>query len=253
MTTHQGKPTIIVPPYRPEIAAVAPAVPYQLTYNNGTLLSTVQVCTVFWGTAWQQAPQSDVANNLNQFFDFILTSPLLDQLGQYSVAGGPTIGQGQRIGTVAVTTQDPNQTVADADIQNMIQQEIANDPNMPQPTANTLYFCYLPPGVTVQGPDGGAFCQDFCGYHDAINGQIYYAVMPYPDCQGCLGPLAAFDALTSTSSHELCEAITDAVPGQGWYDSNNNMEIGDICAWQTKQVGNYTVQQEWSNQNNTCM
>src|SRR6185312_10360249 len=46
---------------------------------------------------------------------------------------------------------------------------------------------------------------------------------------GCAGGLALLDALTSTSSHELCEAITDPVPGDGWYDDQNG-EIGDICA-----------------------
>jgi hypothetical protein len=76
--------------------------------------------------------------------------------------------------------------------------------------------------------------------------------MPYPGCSGCTGGLAAPDALTSTSSHELCEAITDAVPGTGWYDQTHG-EIGDICAWKTKQLGGYTVQLEWSNQQNNCM
>ena len=67
--------------------------------------------------------------------------------------------------------------------------------------------------------------------------------MPYPGCLGCTGNLAPLDALTSTSSHELCEAITDPIPGQGWYDDANG-EIGDICAWKTKQLGAYTVQME---------
>jgi len=44
------------------------------------------------------------------------------------------------------------------------------------------------------------------------------------------------DVLTSTSSHELREAITDPIPGQGWYDDANG-EIGDICAWKTKKLG----------------
>jgi hypothetical protein len=64
--------------------------------------------------------------------------------------------------------------------------------------------------------------------------------------------MLVFDALTGTSSHELCEAISDPVPGSGWYD-NVNGEIGDICAWNFKQVAGYTVQLEWSNQNNKCM
>ncbi|MGH3578425.1 MAG: hypothetical protein ACRDU0_12830, partial [Mycobacterium sp.] len=94
-------------------------------------------------------------------------------------------------------------------------------------------------------------CQAFCGYHSDIGGQIFYAAMPYPGCAGCTGNLAPFDALTSTSSHELCEAITDPIPGQGWYDDANG-EIGDICAWKTRKLGAYTVQLEWSNRNNTC-
>ncbi len=99
---------------------------------------------------------------------------------------------------------------------------------------------------------GSRSCQAFCGYHDAINNHTFYAAMPYPGCQGCLGSLNAFDALTSTSSHELCEAITDAIPGTGWYDDNNG-EIGDICAWRTKQLGDYQVQLEWSNKAGKCV
>lgn len=241
----------VVPLHLPDEMKVAPAVPPQLTYRNGPILYAVEVFTVFWGADWQQSPQSDVANNLNQFFDFILTSSLIDQLAEYSVQGMPPIGHGKRTGTVTITTPQPDPTESDNAIQQLLQQEISTNSNFPQPTQNTLYFIYLPPGVkVVQG--GGASCQMFCGYHNDINGQIFYAVMPYPDCAGCVGGLQTFDALTTTSSHELCEAITDPIPGQGWYDDNNG-EIGDICAWQTKQVGNYTVQLEWSNQNNQCI
>lgn len=63
-------------------------------------------------------------------------------------------------------------------------------------------------------------CQAFCGYHDAINRQIFYAVMPWPGCGGCTGNLEPVQALTSTSSHELYEAITDPIPPQVWYDDN---------------------------------
>jgi hypothetical protein len=50
----------------------------------------------------------------------------------------------------------------------------------------------------------------------------------------------------------MCEAITDAVPGTGWYDDNHG-EIGDICAWKTKQLGAYVVQLEWSNKAGQCL
>jgi len=165
---------------------------------------------------------------------------------------GQTIGQGEHIGTVTVTNVPLGNEVQDKDIQQMLQQQIANN-SVPQPTSNTLYFVYLPPGVRVGSGDNSS-CQNFCGYHSAIPAQntIFYAVMPAADCPGCVGGLSSWDALTTTSSHELCEAITDPIPGQGWYDDANG-EIGDICAWKVKKVGDYTVQQEWSNQANSCV
>jgi len=39
---------------------------------------------------------------------------------------------------------------------------------------------------------------------------------------------------------------------QGWYDDANG-EIGDICAWKTKKLGQYTVQLEWSNTAEACV
>ena len=246
--TQQSNAIRVVPLYGATVGT-AGAIP-NLTYRGGPLLSNVQVFTIFWGQGWSQPPQSDIIQQLNSYFDYILTSPLMDQLAEYNTQT-QTIGHGSRTGTATITTPDPGQTVADSAIQTMLQNEIANN-TLPQPTANTLYFVYLPTGVVVdQG--GSSSCQSFCGYHDTINnGQIFYAVMPYPDCNGCSGNLAAFNALTSTSSHELCEAITDPIPGQGWYDDANG-EIGDICSWKTKQVGNYTIQQEWSNSAGACV
>jgi hypothetical protein len=241
-----ANPIQIVPVHGDALAA--PVAAGHLTYRGGPLLQATQVFVFYWGTAWEGA-QAAAVQQINQFFDFILTSPLVDQLGEYSVAG-QSIGHGSRTGSVILST-DPPATIADSDIQTLIQQEISNDPAVPQPTPNSLYFVYLPPGVTIS-LDGATSCSDFCGYHSDVNGNIFYAVMPYPDCAACTGALSVADALTSTSSHELCEAITDPVPGQGWYDDQNG-EIGDICAWKTKRLGAYTVQLEWSNQAGQCV
>ena len=241
-----ANPIQIVPLHGDALAAPVSAA--HLTYRGGPLLQTAQVFVVFWGMAWEGA-QAPLVQQLNQFFDFVLTSALLDQLGEYSVPG-KSIGHGSRTGSVILST-DPPPTIADADIQAFLQQEIANGSAVPQPTADTLYFIYLPPGVTIS-LDGGTSCSNFCGYHSDVKGHIFYAVMPYPDCSGCIGAVSVIDALTSTSSHELCEAITDAVPGQGWYDDQNG-EIGDICAWKTKHLGAYTVQLEWSNKAGQCI
>ena len=245
----QRHPIRIVPLHRPEAAAAPAAAAAHLTYRHGPLLTAVEVFTTFWGSAWQQAPSNNLATQMNQFFDYILTSQLIDQLGEYSVPG-QTIGHGSRIGTTVLTSPEPGTSVQDSDIQQLLQQEIKSR-TLPATNANTLYFVFLPKGVTVvQG--NSSSCQAFCGYHDSFGTGVYYAVMPYPGCSGCIGGLAAFDALTSTTSHELCEAITDPVPGEGWYDDTNG-EIGDICAWKTPKLGNYTIQLEWSNKAASCI
>ena len=185
----------VVPLHLPDEMKVAPAVPPQLTYRNGPILYAVEVFTVFWGTDWQQSPQSDVANNLNQFFDFILTSSLIDQLAEYSVQGMPPIGHGKRTGTVTITTPQPRPTESDNAIQQLLQQEI-DAGTLLATNSNTLYFVFLPDGVqVVQG--NSASCQSFCGYHDSFGSNVYYAVMPYPGCSGCIGGLSTLDALTS--------------------------------------------------------
>ena len=245
---HGNHPFKVVPLAVFEEAA-APAAAAQLVYNNGPRLANVQVFTMFWGDAWQQDPARQTAGQINTFFDFILTSPLMDQLAEYG-AGAFKIGHGSRSGTLTVTAPPVSSSVDDSAIQQMIQQQISGG-IVPQPNPDSLYFVFLPSGVTVT-QDGTASCKTFCGYHDAIGGNIFYAVMPYPDCSGCASSLSTLDAITTTSSHELCEAITDPIPGKGWYD-NKNREIVDICAWQTKKIGTYTVHKECSKRPSACV
>ncbi len=254
----QGRPIRVVPLRGGGLVGAAPRVrapaKAQLTYRGGPLLSAVQVVTVFWGAAWNEATADATAQSLNAFFQFVVTSPYIDQLGEYNTPQ-QRIGAGRYVGTARVTGSappppPPGANVTDSAIQEMLQAEVARKA-LPEPTANTLYFAFLPPGVTaVAGSERS--CQAFCGYHDRSGGGLYYAVVPYPNCSGCLGNLPTLDALTSVCSHELAEAITDPVPGQGWYDDANG-EIGDICAWQNKTLGAYEVQLLWSNRAKACV
>jgi len=227
---------------------VAPAAA-QLTYRGGPLLTAVEVVTVFWGAAWNEATAQAMAQSLNDFFQFVVSSPYVDQLAEY---GTPQqkIGRGRYVGTARVTASTPGASVTDSAVQQMLQGELTRKA-LPAPTANTVYFAFLPAGVTVVAGSERS-CQAFCGYHDRSASGLFYAVVPYPNCSGCLGTLRPLDALTSVSSHELAEAITDPVPGQGWYNDANG-EIGDICAWQNKTLGTYEVQLLWSNRANGCV
>src|SRR5262245_26309240 len=69
------------------------------TYRDGPLLNKVEVFTIFWGEAWQDPDHSSLVSHMNIFFDFILTSKLVDQLGEYSVPG-KSIGHGSRTGSI---------------------------------------------------------------------------------------------------------------------------------------------------------
>src|SRR5216683_6752139 len=101
-------PRKIVPIRTPEeLAGIAGPAPLgHLTYHNGTLLTAVEVITIFWGAAWGQPAQSVLIPQINQFFDFILSSSLIDLLAEYSVPG-QGIGHGRRIGTNTITSSEP--------------------------------------------------------------------------------------------------------------------------------------------------
>jgi len=96
---------------------------------------------------------------------------------------------------------------------------------------NSLFVLILPDGVTaVLDDDGSRSCRDWCGYHDAFahkGTEIAYAVLPSTRCSGCGGKL---EDLTAVYAHELAEAVTDKVPGQGWVASDGS-ENADLEAW----------------------
>src|SRR4029077_2122093 len=104
--------------------AVAPAAAPQLTYRNGPLIAAVEVFTVFWGAAWNAAPQNAMMQEMNQFFDFILKSALIDQLAEYNAAHYKIV-HGRRTGTTVLTAPVLQHSVNDGTIQHTLQQEIA--------------------------------------------------------------------------------------------------------------------------------
>jgi hypothetical protein len=221
----------------------------RLVYNGGPLMPQVKVYTLFWGNAWLNPQYASFIDPVNKFFADILQSSLLEQLGEYATQY-TSIGKGQLLGTQTITNSSPPRILPDFLIRRFIKKQLQNG-TMPKVDSNTLIFVYPPPFVRVM--QGFSFsCKSFCGYHDAIKKSLFYAVIPFPSCTGCNGGMKIFDALTVTSSHELCEAITDPIPGSGWYDQQNG-EIGDICAWQLKNIDGFAVQKEWSNQQNQCI
>ena len=140
--------------------------------------------------------------------------------------------------------------VTDAQVQAALQGWIAVN-QVPATTSNTLYFIFLPPGVVSElGSAQSCVAGGYCGYHNEV-GAVYYAVIPFVNCNGCTFPGQFLDTLTEVSSHELAEAITDPALN-AWFDPATGDEIGDICNRQTVRLGGYLVQTEWSNAQQAC-
>ena len=129
---------------------------------------------------------------------------------------------------------------------------------LPPPDDNSIYALYFPTGVSIT-LDGSKSCSAFGAYHDAIiettRHNVYYLVMP--DCG------SSFKGVTSVSTHELIEAVTDNVPTPGstpdypqaWNDSMGN-EMGDLCdgtnGTVTTDFGMFTVQAIWDERSKSC-
>jgi hypothetical protein len=226
---------------------------YSVAYHGGPLISNAKVDTLFLGS-------NPLMGQINTFMASIIQSPYIDMLAQYGV------GRGSYQRTYDLTFSSSN--ISDAQIQTYLETEVSLS-RLDQPTANTLYFVYTPPGTYVSTSFGSSVTA-FLGYHSTFvtgSGARYnYAVVPYPSAPNATLPsswgLTQFQDVTAVSSHELAEAITDPT-SQGWYSNTPTtygIEIGDIALTEynyTKDVvgalNGYTVQREWSNLDNTSI
>jgi hypothetical protein len=255
-TPHGG--AHIMPLHKPgELSPFSAPAGAHLTYYGGPVISSVKIYTVFWGSSVPN--QSD----LNQFYTDITKSAYFDWLSEYNTPS-QTIGEGSFGGSV-VDTSPPSGNVTDAQIQSEIT-KLINAGKLPANDANNLYMVHFPAGVTITMADGSQSCVVFCAYHGTytLNGKdVFYGVMP--DLSGgCAGGCGTnptkLQNQTEVASHEMIEATTDPAvglattngPPLGWYDQTNG-EIGDICNGQAGQVGNWTVQKEFSNAASDCI
>ena len=143
--------------------------------------------------------------------------------------------------------------------------------------ADDIYFIVLPDGFgscidsSSQACALGGGSDGYCGYHSETQDGLLYAVIPYNGVPGhCQSSNprpngSAADPTISSLSHEHNETITDPQL-DAWIDSAYN-EDGDLCisdfgpalggsgsaAWdEVIDGGHYWIQEEWSNEDNSC-
>lgn len=183
----------------------------------GSQIPVPEVTNIYLGTFWGDQ------NFVEGFSQAIVENGYLDPLKTLGYGTGPGTYQGM----ISGPSLSSGATFADSDAQNTVKSLV--DSGQITPDANSLYMLILPDGVT-SSLGGAQSCTDYCGYHEAFdyNGvSIAYAVLPSTLCTGCGGLIGDF---TAVYSHELAEAITDKVPGQGWVAADGE-ENGDLEAW----------------------
>jgi len=280
-----GPPAKLV---RPQAPGTEPVLPYW----GGPVIANIHVVEIFWGSFVDMGS----TNGLQQFFTDVTNSTYYDLLSEYSTlnrtgqGGAPSsnqlIGRGVFDGKYVITPSlcpgsaaNPPATCSLTDAQ--IQEELVNQlPNLPAPVTdnkgnyNTVYLIYFPPGVHITvGNSQSCMGGGFCAYHSSLvsplEPKLPYGVFPdFGPTSGCstggCGQSSAFDNLTSATSHEIAEAVTDVdvggatsyAPPLAWISDTTGEEVGDLCNQQQAQItvgaNTYTIQQLWSNMQNAC-
>ena len=244
-----------------------------LTYNGGPVIPNVQAQAIFLGSNWDPT-QAAPFNSFLQSVAGTATAPsaYLNMLGAAGYTGtNGTVGSGNTLSavfdsvTIPVTnlkgynnnnplasTNYRNTVLFDSQIRADLENEIATNPNVQQPAANSLYVVFVQPNVVVDLGNGENSINSFSAYHnsftDSDNGAtVAYTVTPYA------GPIAGsryansqapwlsgFDSMTMVTSHELAESVTDPV-FNAYKDPSGN-EAADVVNGSTVYLNGYAVQ-----------
>jgi len=220
--------------------------PPKLKHHGGQVLGAVEVFPIYWGRFWRLAAGETLSSELNRFFDVILASEMMEKLSRF-YTHEMQITHGRRVGALTEATANPGtltnagQMVTDAHVQAGLRSLIFEN-KAPAPNPNTLYFIYLPPGVTSQQGSLES-CRDYCGYHGStanVPHRIRYVVEASLGCASCsFGSDLA--SLTKSSSHDLWEAITDP-DLDAWFDPYTGEEVSDLSIERTTRIEGFLVQ-----------
>jgi hypothetical protein len=198
--------------------------------GNGPVLDHVHVELVFWGTGWSS--NDTLRSNLINATDSLVGGPYLTGLSQYR----STIGTGQRVAALTITSTSPASTFSDTDVANILRTNINNGVLLnPARDSQLLYMVIPQPGSSANGLQG--------------EHSLKYSTMG-PFHYGWTTNNGSLDFITTVYSHELAESVTDpsgTAIQVNPRDSNNWNEIGDGDArLYTYRLNNVLVQSYWS-------
>jgi len=234
-----------------------------LTYHGGPVMRTTRVHLFFWDPSGTSFPAAYTNGIVRYFRDLIAVQPARRNV--YSVArqygakyqmtepalclvhtskcakawiirdAYPNFGSGDctvNAGWSACLTQ--------TDMTNELEHIRTSELHFGTGTTD-ISFVFLPPNVDTCDP--ACFSTPaFCAYHSAYasgTSGVVWANMPYVPGSACdineypNGSVATTpaDGEYSVISHEHNEAMTDPLPGSGWFNGDTAHENGDQCAY----------------------
>ncbi|MBI3557312.1 MAG: hypothetical protein HY074_13695 [Deltaproteobacteria bacterium] len=230
--------------------ATHPALPVLINHGGHVLADPVFVSVTF--------PDDALATSLEQFGSQVGVSSFWAPMSEYGV-GAATAGTPVHVSVAAPATID------DAGIQTWLASMLdGTHVEFGTPTANTLYVLYYPTSTTstIQGLSS---CTDFDGYHSdlRLSSGLYISYAVIARCKPSAGQ-TQLEQLTSTASHEMAEAASDALPFDNtavdgvvqsqniWDTMSFGSEVSDMCQrydssyYQPADLA-FQVQRYWSN------
>jgi PKD repeat protein len=257
------------------------AAPVNLSYWGGPIMPFTENALVLWGGAGHTSSlTAGLPGFLTAFANAGNANPYNVAL-EYRTQGqsGTTTNQpltiaSRYLGTYTITPTIPATNLSDGDVAAELAKQIAAGALPPPRVAFggpvTEYYVMFPPAYSICL---GSDCSNvqFCAYHSDASyagTPFTYAVLPEstPPDPGCGANSAGdgFGNLTSMTSHEMVESMTDPEVGSAqtfgpplaWYDVHNG-EVADICNGQEATLtiggGSWVVQDQWSNAERGCI
>ena len=219
----------------------------QILNLGGSVMKTPKIVPIFYpGEPYVAQLTSFISNLAGSSYWTATTS-------EYGV-GPVTAGASHTMATAAPTNID------DAEIKTFLTTQLDGAHGWGTPDPSTIYTIYYPSSTTITLM-GDTSCSTFGGYHNEVTigaTRVVYAVMPRCSTGG-----SDLDYLTSASTHEFIEAVTDPHPftGAAFNQPDDDhlvwalfpiSEVGDMCAFNTGAEVNLleigaVVQRSWSN------
>ena len=241
----------------------------RLKKNGNEVLNDPKIVAIYCWTSlsWTHVEDYRIGTEaMDLFLTRLVSGSLMDGLAQYGV------NRGQFLTSTVESITEPNSITQD-DLQNFLKVWISSG-DLPAPVSmddpGTLYFIFLPPGVTVTQSNGEVSGVDFAAYHDyghynesdLSDSNLFWVVIPWPTpvkvppAATDYDSLRAFfknlvDNLTQYCGHELAEACSDR--DQDGYKDADGCEIGDVCFGTKAKYLGWKVEKYYSDAHQSCI